>query len=63
MIKADHSDLPIQESAMIALQEAAEAHLIHRFEIANAFAMAGRREIVILRDMLLAQDFMERKRS
>ena len=49
------SKLRVQESAMMALQEATEAHLVHTFQNAMRCATHGKRVTVQPRDMQLAR--------
>ena len=49
------SKLRVQESAMMAIQEATEAHLVHSFENAMRCATHGKRVTVQPRDMQLAR--------
>mmetsp|Transcript_9497 Transcript_9497/g.24202 ORF Transcript_9497/g.24202 Transcript_9497/m.24202 type:complete len:123 (+) Transcript_9497:161-529(+) len=44
-----------QAAAIIALQEAAEAHLVHLFEDANLCAIHAKRVTIMVRDMQLAR--------
>ncbi|KAI7277550.1 hypothetical protein KC345_g6547 [Hortaea werneckii] len=44
-------DVRFQASAMGALQEAAEAYLVHIFEITNLFAIHGKRVTIQKKDM------------
>ena len=41
--------------ALLALQEAAEAHLVHLFEDANLCAIHGKRVTLMVRDLQLAR--------
>ena len=43
----------IQSTALLALQEAAEAHLVHMFEEVNEIAIHGRRVTIMPRDIRL----------
>ena len=49
------TDLRFQSSAVLALQEAAEAHLIGLFEDCNLCAMHGKRVTIMPKDMQLAR--------
>jgi histone H3 len=49
------SDLRMQSTAILALQEASEAYLIHLFEDTNLCAMHGKRVAITPNDMQLAQ--------
>jgi len=49
--------LRFQLGALVALQEAAEMYLVHRFEDANLAAIHARRVTVQKRDMELAKRF------
>jgi histone H3/H4 len=46
-------DLRFQSTAILALQEAAEAHLVNMFEEVNLIAIHGRRVTIQVKDMLL----------
>jgi histone H3 len=49
------SDLRFQSTAVLALQEAAEAHLISTFEDTNLCAIHARRVTIMPKDMQLAR--------
>ena len=49
------SDLQMQSTAILALQEALEAYLICLFEDTNLCAMHGKRVTITPKDMQLAQ--------
>ena len=49
------SDLRFQSSAILALQEASEAYLVHLFEDANVCAIHARRVTVMPKDIQLAR--------
>ena len=49
------SDLRMQSTALLALQEASEAYLIKLFEDTNECALHGKRVTILPRDMQLAQ--------
>lgn len=49
------NDLRIQGSAMHALQEASEAHLVKLFENSNLLAIHAKRVTIMPKDMVLAQ--------
>ncbi|KAJ1457048.1 histone-fold-containing protein [Pelagophyceae sp. CCMP2097] len=44
-----------QAAALVALQEAAEAHLVHLFEDANLCAIHAKRVTIMVKDMQLAR--------
>ena len=48
-------DLRFQTSAILALQEASEAYLVHLFENANLAAIHAKRVTIMPRDMQLAR--------
>jgi len=50
-----HQDFRWQGSALLALQEAAEAHLTHLFEDANLCTIHAKRVTVMVKDMQLAR--------
>lgn len=49
------NDVRFQSSAMVALQEAAEAYLVGLFEDTNLCAIHARRVTIMVRDMQLAR--------
>ena len=49
------SDLRMQSTALLALQEASEAYLIKLFEDTNECALHGKRVTILPRDMMLAR--------
>jgi histone H3 len=49
------SDLRVQSTAILALQEASEAYLIRLFEDTNLCAMHGKRVTITVKDMQLAR--------
>jgi histone H3 len=49
------TDLRFQSFALLALQEAAEAHLINLFEAANLCAIHGKRVTITPKDLQLAR--------
>ena len=49
-----------QSLAIQALQEAAEEHLVHRFEDANLCAIHAKRVTIMPKDMQLAKRLSER---
>lgn len=48
-------DLRWQSSAILALQEAAEAYLVHLFEDSNLCAVHAKRVTLMVKDMQLAR--------
>jgi histone H3/H4 len=50
-----HKDLRWQASALLALQEACEAHLVHTFENANLCAIHAKRVTIMVKDIHLAR--------
>ena len=54
-LHADGIGLRWQSSALLALQEASEAFLVHLFEDANLCAIHARRVTIMDRDMQLAR--------
>ena len=48
-------DLRMQSTALLALQEALEAYLVHLFEDTNDCAMHGKRVTIMPKDMQLVQ--------
>lgn len=54
-IRGRHNDLRYQSTAMLALQEAAEAYLIGLFEDANLCAIHAKRVTIMPRDIQLAR--------
>ncbi|KAH9482737.1 Alpha-glucosides permease mph3 [Psilocybe cubensis] len=51
----DSADLRWQSSALLALQEATEAYLVHLFEDANLCAIHAKRVTIMTRDIQLAR--------
>jgi len=49
------NDIRFQSSAILALQEAAEAYLVHLFEDTNLCAIHGKRMTIKIQDMRLAR--------
>lgn len=49
----DSKQLRFQSTAILALQEAAEAYLVNMFDEVNHIAIHGRRQTVMVKDMLL----------
>ena len=49
------TDLRFQSSAVLALQEAAEAYLVNLFEDTNLAAIHAKRVTIMPRDMMLAR--------
>ena len=49
------TDTRFQQSAMEALQESAEAHLVTQFEVSNLFAIHAKRVTLMVKDMHLLQ--------
>jgi len=55
MSAIEAGDLRWQSSALLALQEAAEAYLVHLFEDANLCAVHGKRVTLMQKDIQLAR--------
>ncbi|ORX36868.1 histone-fold-containing protein [Kockovaella imperatae] len=55
MASIDAGNLRWQSTALLALQEAAEAFLVHLFEDANLCAVHGKRVTIMQRDIQLAR--------
>jgi histone H3 len=53
------SDLRMQSTALLALQEALEAYLVHLFEDTNECALHGKHVTVMPKDMQLARHIQE----
>jgi len=49
----DHQEYRFQSAALLALQEAAEAYLVHMFEEVGDIAIHGGRVTIQVKDMLL----------
>ena len=52
-VNCNLQDLRIQSTALLALQEASEAHLVRMFEMANDIAIHAKRVTVMPRDIQL----------
>ena len=52
-VNCNLQDFRIQSTALLALQEACEAHLVHMFEMANDIAIHAKRVTVMPRDIQL----------
>lgn len=55
MSSTNAGDLRWQSSAILALQEAAEAYLVHLFEDSNLCAVHAKRVTLMVKDMQLAR--------
>jgi histone H3 len=56
------SDLQMQSTALLALQEALEAHLVHLFEDSNECAIHEKRVMIMPKDIQLVQRIRGEKR-
>lgn len=52
------SDLGFEPDAMLALQTAAEGHLVHCFKVAGLEAIHAGREVILTKDMHLARHLL-----
>jgi histone H3/H4 len=55
MSSTNYGELRWQSSAILALQEAAEAYLVHLFEDSNLCAVHAKRVTLMVKDMQLAR--------